>query len=304
VLNDEDTGAPRRAAGRGRVPPELLVIAAAVSVQGGGAIAAQLIARHSPIVVVALRSLFSTAILLVVRPPGRPRTDSAWRLAILLGLVMAGMNALFYVALSRIPLGVAVTLEFTGPLVVAVAGSRRPRDLVWVALAAVGIYLLAGARLAADDALGVAAALGAGACWAAFIVVGARLAHAWPDGRGLSVALATGSAVLVPLAVAFGAVGALLADPAAILGGLVIAVLSSALPYTLELAALRRIAPATYGVLLSVEPAIAAAFGFVVLGQALDGADLIGIALVAIASAGASLSARALEVAPGELEAA
>jgi inner membrane transporter RhtA len=254
--------------------------------------------------VVALRSVFSAAILLAFRPPGRPRFDRAWRLALLLGLVMAGMNALFYVALSRIPLGIAVTLEFSGPLLVAVAGSRRPRDLVWVGLAALGIYLLAGARLAADDALGVAAALGAGACWAAFIVVGSRLAHAWPDGRGLSVSLVTSSAVLAPLAVAFGAIGALLADPVAILGGVAIAVLSSALPYTLELAALRRIAPATYGVLLSIEPAIAAAFGFVVLGQALDATDLVGIALVALASAGASLSARQLNVAPGELEAA
>ena len=217
---------------------------------------------------------------------------------------MAAMNALFYVALARIPLGVAVTLEFWGPLFVAVVGSRRPRDFVWVALAAVGIYLLAGARLTADDALGVAAALGAGGCWAAFIVVGARLAQAWPDGRGLSVSLATGSVVLVPLAVAFGAIGALFADPAAILGGVAIAVLSSALPYTLELAALRTMAPATYGVLLSVEPAIAAAFGFVILGQALVGADLVGIALVVVASAGASLSARRLEVVPRELEAA
>ena len=245
-----------------------------------------MVQRHSPLVVVTLRSLFSTAILLAVRPPGRPRADATWRLAILLGVVMAAMNALFYVALARIPLGVAVTLEFWGPLAVAVVGSRRPRDLIWVPLAAVGIYLLAGARLTADDALGVAAALGAGACWAAFIVVGARLAHAWPDGRGLTVSLATTSVVLVPLAVAFGAIGALLDDPAAILAGIAIAVLSSALPYTLELAALRRITPATYGVLLSVEPAIAAAFGFVVLGQALAGSDLVGIVLVVVASAG------------------
>ncbi|MBM4409445.1 MAG: EamA family transporter, partial [Chloroflexi bacterium] len=186
--------------GRRGVPPELLVILAAISVQGGGGVAAQLIQRHSPLAVVALRTAFSAAILLVLRPPRRAAGSEAWRLAILLGLVMAAMNTLFYLSISRIPLGVAVTLEFSGPLLVAVAGSRRPRDFVWVALAAVGIYLLAGARLTADDALGVAAALAAGACWAAFIVVGGRLARAWPDGRGLTVSLLTGTAVVVPLA--------------------------------------------------------------------------------------------------------
>ena len=253
---------------------------------------------------VALRTGFSAAILLVLRPPRSGAGPEAWRLAILLGLVMAGMNTLFYASLARIPLGVAVTLEFTGPLLVAVAGSRRPRDLLWVGLAGTGIYLLAGARLRADDALGVAAALGAGACWAAFIVVGSRLARAWPDGRGLTVSVATGTALLVPLALIAGGAASLVGDPRAIAAGLVVAVLSSALPYTLELAALRRMAAGTYGVLMSIEPAVAAIVGFLLLGQVLVGADLVGIAMVAIASAGASWSARQLRVAPGQLEAA
>lgn len=273
-----------------------------MSVQGGGGIAAQLIARHSPLVVVALRTVFSAAMLLVLRPPRGTISPAAWRLAILLGLVMAAMNTLFYLSISRIPLGVAVTLEFSGPLLVAVVGSRRARDLVWVVLAAVGIYLLAGARLTADDALGVAAALGAGACWAGFILVGGRLAHAWPDGRGLSVSLLTGSAVVVPIALVAGNGASLLEDPGAIAGGLVVAVLSSALPYSLELAALRRIASAAYGVLMSLEPGIAALVGFALLGQALGWGDVAGIILVATASAGVSWSSRRLAVAPGELE--
>jgi len=215
---------------------------------------------------------------------------------------MAAMNTLFYLSISRIPLGVAVTLEFSGPLLVAVAGSRRPRDFVWVALAAVGIYLLAGARLTADDALGVAAALAAGACWAAFIVVGGRLARAWPDGRGLTVSLLTGTAVVVPLALVLGGVASLFADPRAIAGGFVVAVLSSALPYSLELAALKRIASAAYGVLMSLEPGIAALVGFALLGQALGWRDVAGIMLVATASAGVSWSSRRQIVAPGELE--
>ena len=253
---------------------------------------------------VALRTAFSAAMLLVLRPPRRGSVPTgAWRLAILLGLVMAGMNTLFYLSLSRIPLGVAVTLEFSGPLLVAVAGSRRLRDAFWVLLAAAGIYLLAGARLTADDALGVAAALGAGACWALFIVVGGRLAHAWPDGRGLTVSMLTASVVVVPLALIAGAAASLIADPSALLGGLVVAVLSSALPYTLEMAALRHLATSTYGVLMSIEPAVAAAVGFVLLGQALGAADLAGIVLVCSASAGASWTARRLAVAPGELEA-
>ena len=275
-----------------------------MSVQGGGGIAAQLIARHSPLVVVALRTVFSAAMLLVLRPPRGTISPAAWRLAILLGLVMAAMNTLFYLSISRIPLGVAVTLEFSGPLLVAVVGSRRPRDLVWVGLAAAGIYLLAGARLTADDALGVAAALGAGACWAAFIIVGGRLAHAWPDGRGLSVSLLTGSAVVVPIALVAGNAASLLEDPGAIAGGLVVAVLSSALPYSLELAALRRIASAAYGVLMSLEPGIAALVGFALLGQALGWGDAAGIILVATASAGVSWSSRRRAVVPGELESA
>jgi len=256
-------------------------------------------------VVVALRVILAAPILLLWRPPHRHAVDRrAWTLAIALGVVMAVMNSLFYFAIGRIPLGVAVTVEFWGPLMVAVAWSRRPRDLAWVALAAAGIWLLAGGRLTADDALGLAAAFGAGGCWAAFILIGGRMSRSWPDGRGLTVTISTAALVVLGPALAAGAVGAIVDDPGLLLGGLAIALLSSIVPYTLELAAMRRISSATYGVLMSLEPAVAASVGFVLLGQVLGGEDLLAIVLVAVASAGASVSARRLQVTEGELEGA
>jgi inner membrane transporter RhtA len=298
----------RRAAApvaRGEAPPELLIVLAAVSVQGGGGIAAQLLTRHGVPLVVSLRIVLAAVVMLLWRPPHRGQADGrAWRYAIALGVAMAAMNSLFYLSITRIPLGVAVTIEFCGPLAVGILGSRHVRDLVWAALAAVGIYLLAGSRLSADDALGVAAAFGAGACWAAFIVIGGRLARAWPDGRGLTVSLATASLIVLPVALVGGAIGSIVADPGVLVGGVGLAAFSSVIPYTLELSAMRRIPSATYGVLMSLEPAVAAIVGFGFLGQVPAAIDILAIALVAVASAGASLTARRLEVAPGELEAA
>jgi inner membrane transporter RhtA len=287
------------------VPPELLIVLGAVSVQGGGGVAAQLISRHGSSIVVGLRVVLAAPILLLWRPPWRSRVPrEAWLLAIALGLDMAAMNSLFYAAIGRIPLGVAVTVEFWGPLAVAVLGSRRPRDLVWAPLAAVGIWLLAGGRFAADDLLGIAAAFAAGGCWALFILIGGRMSRAWPDGRGLTVTIATASLIVGPVALAAGVVGAVMADPGLLIGGLVVALLSTIVPYTLELAAMRRIPSATYGVLMSLEPAVAATVGFLLLGQVLDAGELVAIVLVAIASAGASITARHFEVIQGELEAA
>ena len=243
--------------------------------------------------------------MLVLRPPRRGAVDRrAWRYAIVLGVAMAVMNSLFYLSITRIPLGVAVTIEFCGPLAVAMLGSRRARDLVWVALAATGIYVLAGGRLTADDALGVLAATGAGACWAVFIVVGGRLARAWPDERGLTVAFAVAAMIVLPVAIAGGAIDSILMAPGVLVGGLALATFSSALPFTLELRAMRRVPTSTYGVLMSVEPAVAAIVGFVFLGQILSVSEVLAIGLVGVASAGASVTARRFEVHPGELEAA
>ncbi len=287
-----------------RVPPELLVLSGTISAQVGGGIATTLIREHGPLPVVAMRIVFGAAILLVfarirVRGISRP----AFLSCLALGLVLASMNSFFYLAISRIPLGVAVTIEFCGPLAVAVLGSRRWLDLVWAALAAAGIYVLAGARVEAGDLVGVAAAFASGICWATYIVVGSRVAREWPDGRGLTLAMVIAAATIVPVALVGSDVRVVL-NGAALAGGVVIALFSSALPYGAEIAALRRLRPATFGVLMSLEPAIAAIVGFVLLGQLLGLDDAVAIGCVALASAGASLTARRLAVTPGELEAA
>lgn len=253
--------------------------------------------------VVGLRIVLAAIFLLVWRPPRRGVGRRAWRYAIALGVAMAAMNSLFYLSITRIPLGVAVTIEFCGPLAVAVLGSRRARDILWALLAAVGIYVLAGGRLEAEDALGVLAAAGAGSCWAVFILVGGRLARAWPDGRGLSVTLGVAALIVLPIALLDGAIGSIAAEPGVLLGGLTLAAFSSAIPYTLELLAMRRIPSATYGVLMSLEPAAAAIVGLLLLGQLLTFAEWFAIVLVGVASAGASISSRHLAIAPGQLEA-
>jgi inner membrane transporter RhtA len=285
------------------VPPELLILIGSISVQFGGGLASNLIGQYGPLPVVTLRIVFGAILLLLFR---RARIRGVSREALLscvaLGFVLAAMNSLFYVGLSRIPLGVAVTIEFWGPLSVAVLGSRRILDVVWVVLAGAGIYVLAGGRLDAKDAVGVAAVFGAGACWAVYIHAGGRVARHWPDGRGLTLAMAVASVLIVPAALGLSDIRPILAAPAALLGGAVIALFSSAIPYTVEIAALRRLSASTFGVLMSLEPAIAAIVGFLLLGQVLNAPEIGAIAMVAIASAGASLSARRLQVSAGELE--
>jgi inner membrane transporter RhtA len=270
-------------------------------VQVGAGLATQLLRTSGWLPVVTLRIVFSALLLLVLRPPRLgvvPR--GAWVSAVLLGLDLVLMNTLFYFSLSRIPLAVAVTIEFWGPLAVAVVGSRRARDFAWVVLAAIAIYILTGSRLIADDALGVAAAFAAGALWAIYIPIGGRVAREWPDGRGLTVAMAVAGALSLLVAAAGGALGQALGSPSLILGGLVIALFSSAIPYSLEIAALDRIPAATFGVLMSIEPAVAALVGLVFLGQGLSALEVVAIAMIVVASAGASLSARSMPIAPAD----
>jgi len=204
------------------------------------------------------------------------------------GVALAGMNYAFYAALDRIPLGVAVTFEFVGPLGVAVFGSRRPLDLVWVVLAAAGILLLADPG-GGFDGLGVGLALLAGAFWAAYILVSARMGRTIPGQSGLALAMVVASALVLPFGIAEG--GADLLDPAVLAIGLGVAILSSAIPYSLEFEALRRVRAGVFGVLMSLEPAMAALAGFVVLGEVLDARELTAIGLVVVASAGAARGA-------------
>ena len=302
---DASAGAGAAAGRLDAVPPELLILVGTLSVQFGGGLATGMIRQYGPLPVVTMRILFGAVMLLAFR---RVRLRGTSRSALLsclaLGIILAAMNSLFYVGLSRIPLGVAVTIEFWGPLTVAVIGSRRWLDLVWVAMAAVGIYVLAGGRLEADDLIGVVAVFGAGLCWALYIGIGGRVAREWPDGRGLTLAMLVASALILPVALGLSDVRPMLLAPLALAGGVVIALFSSVIPYSAEISALRRLPAATFGVLMSLEPAIAAAAGFLLLGQVLAASDLVAIVLVALASAGASLSARRLRTTPGELESA
>jgi inner membrane transporter RhtA len=236
---------------------------------------------------VFLRVGFAALMLLLLwRPQLGGYVRPNYFVVILFGLVLAGMNFSFYSALERIPLGIAVTLEFVGPLGVAIAGSRRLLDLVWVALAAIGIVLLNPLGEAKLDPLGVALALLAGSFWAGYILLGARAGRAFPGGASLAIAMSVAAVVLLPVGVLGG--GAALLDPRLLTAGFGVALLSSALPYSLEFEALRRIPTRVFGVLMSLEPAIAALVGFVFLGEELGLRAITAISLVTLATVGAS----------------
>lgn len=272
------------------VPAPAQVLLSIVSVQLGAALTKGLFAAVGPAGAVFLRAAFGALLLLIFWRPRRVRHSSAERaMVVAFGLALAGMNLAFYLALERLPLGAAVTLEFVGPLGVALLGSRRAVDLVWGALAAGGIVLL-GPLDGSLDPLGVAWALLAGALWGAYIPLSARTGRAFPGVSGLALAMGVAAVLVAPFGLAAG--GFRLLDPTILLFGLGVAFLSSALPYTLELAVLRRLPARTFGILLSLEPAAAAVVGAVALGEVLSPRALLAIALVIIASVGATLGAR------------
>lgn len=279
-----------------RAPSAGLMVGAIASVQFGSAIATTLFARVGPGGAVLLRLLSASIVLVALwRPPVRGRTRRELMLVIAFGLVLAGMNLTFYTALHRIPLGIAVSIEFLGPLAVAVGGSRRPVDLVWVVLAAVGIVALTHGGTRHLSGVGVAFALAAGCLWAAYILLNARVGQAFEGGSGLALAMCVAAVAALPAGVIDG--GAHLLEPRSLALGTAVGMLSSAIPYSFELEALRRIAVHVFGVLMSLEPAMAALAGLIVLGQGLSARELVGIALVVAASAGASLRSRAAPVA-------
>lgn len=268
----------------------MLVVGAVSSVQFGAAFAKSIFDEVGPGGTVFLRMLFAALVLCAIWRPrisGHSRRDMV--LVLLFGASLAGMNAVFYASLDRIPLGVAVTFEFVGPLAVAVFGSRRRLDLVWVALAAAGILLLSDFGGADLDGLGVALALTAGAFWAAYILLAARVGQVFPGGDGLALAMAVAVVPLAPLGIAEGGADLLVVWILAV--GFAVAMLSSAIPYTLELEALRRLPAGVFGVLMSLEPALAATAGFIVLGEDLVAREIVAIMLVVAASAGAARGA-------------
>jgi inner membrane transporter RhtA len=274
--------------------PELtgptLVFGAAVSVQVGAAFAKSLFDEVGPPAVVLMRLAFgAVAVWLLYRPRFRGRTAGEMRLVLGLGVVLACMNNTFYEALDRIPLGVAVTIEFLGPLVVAVISSHRRLDLVWIALAGGGIALLADPN-GHLDVTGVVLAAVAAVFWGVYIVLGVRMGRVWPGASGLGVAMVVGAALSIPSGIASGR-GDLL-HPGVLGAGIVVALACSAVPWSMEIEAMRRLPTHVFGVMMSLEPAVAALSGLVVLGERLSGRVVVSIATVCVASVGAALGAR------------
>ena len=274
----------------------LLVLAGLVCQELGASIAVTLFPQVGPIGMVTLRLVFAALILLAVaRPALGGHLRSAWGSAVGFGLVLAAMNVCFYLALDRIPLGPAVTLEILGPLALSVIAGRRWTSALWAGVALVGVLLLGGVLLhsgptAALDPLGVILALAAGALWIGYILLSARTGTEFPGLNGLAIAAAIGALVTIPLAAT--TAGTALFDPVILLLGLGVAALSSAVPYALEFVALRRLSAATFSILLASAPAIAAIAGLLVLGQELTTPQWLGIACVVGAGIGAVLSAR------------
>jgi inner membrane transporter RhtA len=283
-----------------RVPAPLLVLGAVASVQTGSAVARTLFDALGASGVVLLRlGLSSLLLLAVLRPRFWRWSGASVRSAVLLGVAMAGMNSVFYLAIRTVPLGVAVTVEFAGPLLVALAQTRRWQDLSWVALAGTGVALLgldgSGAPLS-----GLALAFLAGLFWGAYILASARMGALLPGTGGLAVALLVATVLVLPFG-AVGAAGAFL-DLRLLLGAAAVAVLSSVVPYGAELAALRRIPTRVFGVLMSLQPAAAAVAGLLVLGQRLGARELVALVLVSAASAGVTLGRRREPVATQPLD--
>ena len=266
------------------------MLVAILSVQGGAALAKGLFPLLGPTGTVGLRIGISALILLAAFRPRLHRLSAVeWRTVIAFGLVLGVMNLVFYSALARIPLGLAVTVEFVGPLGVAVFGSRKLVDVTWVVLAAAGIALITPwSANSGVDPVGVAMALAAGACWAAYIVLGGRLSRLLPGGAAVSIGMLVGALAVVPYAAASGGFAHL--TPAGFAAGVGVALLSSAIPYTLEIGALKVLPARTFGILMSLEPAVAALVGLVFLAEVLSPTQWLAVALVIAASGGSTLT--------------
>jgi inner membrane transporter RhtA len=266
----------------------LLVLAAATSVQAGASVAKSLFATLGPPGVVWLRLLFgSLALWVAARPQLRSRPWHELRLIVALGIVLVTMNVCFYESIDRIPLGIAVTVEFLGPLAVATIGSRRKLDLVWVALAGIGVALLAEAASGEVHTLGLVLAALAGVCWAFYITLSVPVGRLFPGASGLAPAMLLGALLITPWGLA--SAGSGLHDPQLLGAAAGVGLLSSALPWSLELEALRRLPTNVFGVVLALEPVIAALMGSLFLHQHLSVRTWVAIGLVVTASVGAAL---------------
>lgn len=271
--------------------PVWLVLAGILSVQFGAGIAKSIFDEVSPTALVFLRLATSAVVMvLIARPLLRGRTRQDWYVVLAFGASLGVMNWSFYQAFARIPLGIAVTLEFLGPLSLAVLGSRRARDLVWVLLAGIGVAVLGWSGGASLNLPGVLFALLAGACWASYILLSASTGRRWPGFDGLAVASVVAALLLVPGAIGTG--GGDLLDPRILLVGAAVGLLSSVIPYSFELVALRTLRPSVFSILMSLEPAAAALAAMLILSEFLTLQQWLAMACVVIASVGATRSAR------------
>ncbi len=270
------------------LPAPLLVLGAILSVQFGAAVAAGLIREIGPVVTVAIRLDVAALVLaLVARPSLRGRTAADWRAAAILAVSLVVMNVAFYSAIARIPLGVVTTIEFIGPLGLAAASSRRPRDLIAVAVALAGVVAVSGildTSLQDLDALGLVFTVIAACGWASYILATRSVGKRFRQVDGLAFAMIGAAVIVTPLGIAAGVSSGINLQPSQVAAGVAIGLLSSVVPYSLELVALRSISTRVFGILLSVEPAVAALAGLVVLAQALTSMEIGGMALVVAAS--------------------
>jgi inner membrane transporter RhtA len=286
-------GAWRIAHVGGGLPASSLLIGAIVSMQCGAALATELFARGGVAGTAFLRCSFAALVLVsIVRPRLRGRSRADLGLLVLFGVLLAGMNTAFYEAIDRLPLGVAATVEFLGPLTVATIFSRRRRDLIWIALAAAGVASFAGIPGGGDlDRTGLAFAFLGGGLWGTYVLVAKRVGQTWSGTEGLAGAMVVAALALAPFGLASGGAG--LVDPLLLLLAAGVGIFSAAIPFALELHALRRLTATSYGVLTSLEPAVAGAAGLVLLGQRPGLAAIVAAVLVVTASIGVTRSTSA-----------
>ena len=274
----------------GSVPPPALVLTSIVCIQLGAAVAVNLFDSLGPVATTFLRLGFAAVLLLLARRQqlsGRIRGNLG--LLLLFGIGIGLMNLAFYGAISRIPLGIAVAIEFVGPLGVAALTSRRPREFFWIILAAAGLLLLTPDIGGSLDPVGVVLALVAGAGWAGFVLISPRVARDVGD-PGLALGMTVAALFTLPFALAAGGLEQL--DPVLLAGALAVAVLSTALPLSLEFEALKRMTARAYGVMVTMEPVAAVIIGAIILSQDLPPAALASVALVTIAAIGVNLTDR------------
>lgn len=272
--------------------PIALLVIAMISIQSGASLAKGLFPLVGPEGTTALRLGLAALILGLVMRPWRKRPNfAAWRSLLGYGLSLGGMNLLFYMSLKTIPLGIAVALEFTGPLALALLSSRRLLDFLWIALAVFGLWLLLPDTASSEhlDPLGMALALGAGLCWALYILFGQQAGAAHGS---QTVVFGTLVAALLVFPIGLSQAGATLFSADLLPVALAVAVMSSALPYSLEMVALTRLPARTFSILMSMEPAIAALCGLLFLSERLAVSQWLAIAAIILASAGAAATIR------------